>query len=105
MSTLTLTREDVVRRLQDAEPAIRGLGVRRLSLFGSVLRGEARPDSDVDFLVEFEPDAKTFEHFMDLGFLLEELLQHRVELVTPESLSPYIGPHILKEAREVLRAA
>jgi predicted nucleotidyltransferase len=105
MKSHPLTRDEVLRCLSDAEPAIRRLGVRRIALFGSVLRGEARPDSDVDLLVEFDPAQKTFEHFMELGFLLEELLQHRVEIVTPESLSPYLGPHILREAQEVLHAA
>ncbi|HXK40206.1 MAG TPA: nucleotidyltransferase family protein [Candidatus Paceibacterota bacterium] len=88
-----------------AEADIRRFGVRRLALFGSVLRGEARPDSDVDLLVEFHPDQKTFDHFMGLAFFLENLLEHRVEIVTPEYMSPYIGPHILREAEDVLRAA
>src|SRR6266705_3396310 len=48
-------------------------------------------------LVEFEPGAKTFDAFMQLAFFLEALFGRRVELVTPESLSPHIGPHILRE--------
>jgi len=48
-----LTRDEAVRRLQEAESEIRCPGVERLALFGSVLRGEARPDSDVDILVGF----------------------------------------------------
>jgi len=68
-------------------------------------RGEARDDSDVDFLVEFAPGRKSFDAFMELAFLLEELTGRRVELVTTESLSPYIGPHILREAVDVLRAS
>jgi predicted nucleotidyltransferase len=79
--------------------------VRRLALFGSVLRDEARPDSDVDLLVEFTPGQKNFERFMALADLLEATLGHSVELVTTESLSPYIGPHILAEAADVVHAA
>jgi len=79
--------------------------IRRLALFGSVLRNEARPDSDVDVLVEFTPAEKTFDRFMALADLLEDTLEHPVEVVTTESLSPFIGPHILAEARDVLRAA
>lgn len=105
MGTLTLSRDEAVRRIVAAEADIRAFGVRRLALFGSVLRDEARPDSDVDLLVEFLPGEKTFDHFMGLALFLEDLLEHRVELLTPESLSPYIGPHILKAARDVLRAA
>jgi hypothetical protein len=105
MSVSHLTREEAVRRLVASEPEIRALGVRRLALFGSVLRGEARPESDVDLLVQFSPGAKTFERFLALFDLLEERLGHRVELVTLEALSPFIGPRILAEALDVLRAA
>ncbi len=76
---------------------MRALGVTRLGLFGSFVRGEQHADSDVDLLVEFGPGQKTFDHFMALGFLLEDLLQRRVELVTPESLSPYIKPYVFRE--------
>jgi hypothetical protein len=105
MSVSHLTRDEAVKRLVASEPEIRALGVRRLALFGSVLRGEARPDSDVDLLVQFSPGAKTFERFLALFDLLEERLEHRVELVTLEALSPFIGPRILAEAQDVLRAA
>jgi uncharacterized protein len=81
------------------------MGVVRLALFGSVLRGEATPESDIDLLVEFAPGAKNFDRFMALADLLEERLGRRVELVTIEALSPFIGPRILAEAKDVLRAA
>lgn len=105
MSTTALSYHEAMSRLRTAEAEIRSFGVRRLALFGSVRRDEARPDSDVDLLVEFEPALKTFDNFMGLAVYLEELLGRRVELVTPEYLSPYIGPHILREAEDVLRAA
>jgi len=100
-----LTREQAVERLVASESEIRALGVERLALFGSVLRGEARPDSDVDLLVQFSPDAKTFDHFLALSELLEERLGRHVELVTTEALSPFLGPRILAEAQDLLRAA
>ena len=105
MSTIPLTRDEAIWRLQSIGSEILRLGVRRLALFGSVLRNEARPDSDVDVLVEFTPAEKTFDRFMALADLLEKTLEHPVEVVTTESLSPFIGPHILAEARDVLRAA
>jgi uncharacterized protein len=105
MSTIPRTRDEAIHRLQGIESEIRRLGVRRLALFGSVLRNEARPDSDVDVLVEFTPAEKTFDRFMALADLLEDTLEHPVEVVTTESLSPFIGPHILAEARDVLPAA
>ena len=105
MISRALSKEHVVARLWQAEPQIRSLGVRRLALFGSVVRNEAGPESDVDLLVEFAPGQKSFDRFLALTDFLEELLGRPVELVTTEALSPYIGPHILSEATDVLRAA
>jgi hypothetical protein len=99
------TKQDVIDVLYQNKPQLRALGVKRIGLFGSFVRGEQRPDSDIDFLVEFEPGRKTFDSFMELSFLLEKTLKHRIELVTVESLSPYIGPHILKEVEYVALAA
>jgi predicted nucleotidyltransferase len=87
-----------MERLRSAAGDIRSLGVRRFALFGAVVRDEARADSDVDILVEFDPRRKTFDTFLMLADLLESLLDHPVELVTTEALSPYIAPHILAEA-------
>jgi predicted nucleotidyltransferase len=70
-----------------------------------VLRGEARADSDVDLLVDFEPGAKSYDRLLALFDLLESRLGRRVELVTVQALSPFIGPRILAEAIDVLRAA
>lgn len=100
-----LSREEVRARIEGAEPQLRVWGVRRLALFGSVARGEAGAESDIDLLVELDPEKKTYDNFLRLSELLEELLGCRVELVTTEALSPFIGPHILAEAVDVLRAA
>jgi len=95
MVTPATNRDDVIERCGQAEPEIRRMGVRRIALFGSMVHGEARADSDVDLLVEFEPGGKSFDRFLALSDLLERLLGRRVDLVTTEALSPYIGPHIL----------
>ena len=100
-----ISRKQATDILAASESEIRALGVARLALFGSVLRGDARPDSDIDLLVQFSPGAKTFARFLALSELLEECLGCRVELVTTEALSPFIGPRILAEAQDVLRAA
>ncbi len=105
MPTTVITRAEVGSYLQDAESEIRSLGVRRLALFGSVQRDAARTDSDVDLLVEFELGQKTYDRFIALAELLERLLGRPVELVTPESLSPFLRRHILAEAADVIRAA
>jgi hypothetical protein len=78
--------------------------VSRLALFGSFSRDAQRSDSDVDLLVEFASGRKTFDNFLAVCELLEDSLQRRVEVLTPESLSPHIGPHILQEAEDVFTA-
>ena len=105
MTTKVRTREDIFKMLDENRTQLRAFGVKRLGLFGSFVRGQQRADSDVDMLVEFEPGQKTFDHFMGLSFLLEDLLGRSVELVTPEALSPHIGPYILKEVEYVSVAA
>lgn len=76
-------------------------GVRRLGVFGSVGRGEARPESDVDVLVGFSDKARTFDNLYAVGEALEEAFGRPVDLVTEDALSPYIGPHILREVKYV----
>lgn len=105
MEKLPLTREQAVERLVSSASEILALGVERLALFGSVLRNQSRHDSDVDLLVQFLPGAKTFDRFLALSELLEARLGRRVELITTEALSPFLGPRIMAEARDVLRAA
>ncbi|MBN1508380.1 MAG: nucleotidyltransferase family protein [Sedimentisphaerales bacterium] len=105
MSRAATTKNEIVETIRRNQSQIRVLGVRRLGLFGSFVRGEQRADSDVDLLVEFQEGEKTFDHFIQLSFLLEDLLGRRVELVTPDALSPHIGPYILREVEYVSLAA
>ncbi|MFN4255027.1 MAG: nucleotidyltransferase family protein [Saprospiraceae bacterium] len=77
-------------------------GISKIGLFGSFVRGEQKPDSDVDILVDFKDGQETFDNFMGLCFLLDDLFAgRRVEVVTMNGLSPHIGPHILKEVEYV----
>ncbi|HNP70096.1 MAG TPA: nucleotidyltransferase family protein [Kouleothrix sp.] len=91
------TKEQILTLLQLHQPDLRRFGVQRCGVFGSFVRNEAQEQSDVDILVEFAPAQKTFDNFMHLAFFLEDLFGRRVDLLTKESLSPYIGPHILRE--------
>ena len=95
------TRDDVLAIIREMEDRIKAFGVRKLGLFGSFVRQEQDAGSDIDFLVEFEQDKKTFDNFINLSFLLEDALARRVELVTRESLSPYLSHHILDEVEYV----
>jgi predicted nucleotidyltransferase len=69
--------------------------VKRIGLFGSFARGDEKETSDVDIMVEFEEP--TFDNFMKLAFFLEDLFGKKVELVTPDSLSPYIASYVTRE--------
>ena len=102
MATAVESKEDVFTRLRDRENQLRSLGVKRLGLFGSFVRQEQTRESDVDVLVGFQPGRKNFDSYMRIAFLLEDVLQRPVELVTTEALSPHLGPRILSEVEDVL---
>ncbi|MGH7149248.1 MAG: nucleotidyltransferase family protein [Planctomycetota bacterium] len=72
--------------------------IRRLALFGSVLRGDFRPESDVDVLVEFEPGHVPGLAFLSMEMELSEIFGRRVDLHTPGFLSRYFRDQVLSEA-------
>jgi len=90
-------KKDLFTLLAKHQEQLKQFGVKRWGVFGSFARDQQNARSDVDILVEFEQGKKSFDNFMHLAFFLEEQVGRRVELVTPESLSPHIGPHILRE--------
>ena len=92
---------DAISLVTAERGAIQRLGVSRLGIFGSFARDAADAESDLDVLVEFAPGKKTYDNLFDLGALLEGRCGRRVELVTMDSLSPHLGPKILREARYV----
>ena len=69
--------------------------VRRIGVFGSLARDDADRESDVDILVEF--DQPTFDHYMDLKFFLEQLLNAQVDLVMADAVKPRLRPYISQE--------
>lgn len=75
--------------------------IRRLALFGSVLRDDFTPESDVDILVEFEPGETPGYAFFGMEEELSDILSRRVDLNTPNSLSKYFRDEVLAEAEEV----
>jgi len=83
----------------------RRYGVKELSVFGSAVRRELRADSDVDLLVDFEPEARIgLVKFANLNRELEEILGRRGDLVTKSGLKPRVRPEVLREARVVYSA-
>lgn len=92
-----MNAEQVMIILDQHREELRGLGVRRLGLFGSAARNEATDASDLDFLVEFQ--RKSFDTYMDLKDLLERVFDRRVDLVIPESLKPRLRGLIDKDVQ------
>ncbi|WP_439516128.1 nucleotidyltransferase family protein [Sediminibacterium sp.] len=95
------SKQELLSAISTNREVIKSYGVNRLGIFGSFSKGTSTELSDVDLLVDFVPGKKTFDNFMDLSFFLEELFGRKVELVTPQSLSKFIGPYILKEVENV----
>ena len=94
-----LDKEKIFELLRLNKLQLQKYGVKRIGLFGSYLRGENKKESDIDFLVEFEEGKKNYDNFIDLAFLLEDLFNKKVDLLTHESMSPYLKPHILAEVQ------
>ena len=90
------TRDEILNFLgqHKAEFAAR-FSVRRIGLFGSLLRGESSDESDVDILVAM--DQPTFDHYMDLKLFLEEHLHRSVDLVLEETVKPRLKPILARE--------
>jgi predicted nucleotidyltransferase len=91
-----MSRETILELIEANHDRLRGLGVRELGLFGSFARGEARPDSDVDFFVDL--DQKSFDRYMAVKELLEEILARKVDLVLKSAIKPRLRDVILREA-------
>ena len=100
-------REKVLQRLRAGLPALkREFPLHRLALFGSVLRDDFRPDSDVDVLVEFQPGHVPGLDFVRIEREFSELLQGRpVDMVTPKFLNPRIRDQVLMSAESLYVAA
>jgi uncharacterized protein len=95
-----IMRKDYISEIISQNKAIfQSFGVKKLGLFGSMVRDENTENSDIDLLVEFQDGKKTFDNFMDLSFILEDLFDKKIDLVTPESLSDNLKAHIFPEVK------
>jgi hypothetical protein len=94
---MRLTKEDILSRIKENEEILEKFGVKRIGIFGSYIRNEQTEESDIDIIVEFEEDKRTFDNFINLAFFLEDLFEKRVDLLTLESISPYIKSYIDEE--------
>jgi hypothetical protein len=97
---IMLKKDEILNFLKQHKQDIETrFSVKRIGLFGSVLRDSASDKSDVDILVELTNP--TFDHYMDLKFFLEDQLGHPVDLVLIDSLKPRLKPIITSEAAYV----
>jgi len=92
------SREYILSKMKRQKKELQNLGIVRIGLFGSYVREEQSENSDIDILIEFEPEKENFDNYMSVYDILENLFRNeKIEIVTKNGLSPYIGPQILKE--------
>ena len=92
------SKEFILSEMKQQKRELQNLGIVRIGLFGSYVREEQTEESDIDILLEFEPEKENFDNYMTVYDILEKLFRNeKVEIVTKNGLSPYIGPQILKE--------
>ena len=94
-----LNKENILSTLSSRQQDLEKFGVCRIGLFGSYVKESAGENSDVDLLVDFKSEKKTLKNLVELGEYLETLFSKKVDIVTPQGLSKYIGPYVLKEVK------
>jgi len=96
------TKENIISVLKTHKSELSRYGVSNIGLFGSYLRNEQSKKSDIDLLIDFEPDKENFDNYMAVYDIFEKLFKdEKVEIVTKNGLSKYIGPKILNEVQYV----
>ena len=89
---------DALALLRQATPELKKrFGVAKIGLFGSYIRREERPDSDVDVLIMFRKGEETFDNYMDCKFYLEDLFGRKVDLLMKGAIKKRIKPYIIRE--------
>jgi predicted nucleotidyltransferase len=94
-----MERQDIIARLRQHERALRARGVAHAALFGSRARGDDRPDSDTDIMIEIDPDASvTVYDYVALKAFIAGLFDGQVDVVDRDGLKPYIRPIVVYDA-------
>ena len=92
------TKENILNKLKAHKLEFSKYGIRNVGLFGSYLRNEQTSTSDIDLLIDFEPEKENSDNYMAVYDLFENLFKNeKIEVITKNGLSPYIGPRILSE--------
>ncbi len=93
-----IKKNEILNKLRISKAELLKFGVIRIGLFGSVKREETNRKSDVDILIDFNPEQETYENFINTCTFLESIFEgSKLDIVTEKGLSPFIGPHILKD--------
>ncbi len=90
-----LTKEQIIAKIEQHKEKIRSLGVKKLTLFGSYARGEAKKNSDIDFLVEFKKGRGLFDDYSGLLNFLEDLFHKKIDLGEPKLIRSEFKESIL----------
>ena len=92
-----LSKNDIVKAIQENMEEIKSYGIKKIGIFGSVATASQTEQSDIDILIEFQKDKKEFDNYMELKFFLENLFNRKVDLVIENALKSRIKDSILKE--------
>ena len=97
-----LNKNNIKKHLIGQKERLKSFGIRQIGLFGSYVRNENNVDSDIDILVDFAPEEETFDNLISVSNILKNKFKgYKVEIVTKNGLSKYIGSYILNETEYV----
>jgi hypothetical protein len=96
------TKNNILNTLKTNKLKLKKFGIRSVGLFGSYIHEEQSSGSDIDLLIDFEPEKENFDNFMAVCDFFEKIFKNeKVEIVTKNGLCPHIGPKILNEVQYV----
>ena len=101
MITAVQSKDQIFERVRSHQSALKLFGAAQLGLFGSFVRGEQTEESDVDFVVEFEPGKKKLHSFLDIADYLEALLGRKTDVLIWEGMADFVRKHVTDEIEYV----